>query len=149
MDKTITLTFADIIQKATMLSAFEAKQSVNTDGESHFNDVRIYDKDHTAIKAYITEGAKLIEANLATAFTINSTTEEDTITWLFTDIDTRRTTLTPDKFTEALVAYTLARWLENKIPNTAQAYVAMYKDLADAAVKTAKTKRKPQRPQQA
>lgn len=157
MDTTVNLVFEDITKRATMLSAFEAKQAINADGESMFGDVRIYSKDHEAITAYIQEGAKLLEAKLATAFTIDATDDADPSTtpptpptmiiWTFTDLDTRRTALSADKFTEAIVAYTLCRWLENKIPNTAKAYVAMFQDLSDAAVKTAKTKSKPKRPQ--
>ena len=144
----ITLAYSDILQRATMLSAFEAKQAINAEGESMFSDVRIYEKDHSALIAYIKEGAKLLESKLATAFTIDSTASTTAITWAFTDnIDTRRVNITADKFTEAIVAYTLARWLENKIPNTAKSYVAMFQDLSDAAVKTAKTKSKPKRPQ--
>jgi len=148
MDKTVTLVFATITERAAMLSAFEAKQAVNTNGESMFSDVRIYSKDNEAIKTYIIEGAKLLEARLASSFTIDSTTGENGITWTFTDLDTRRTELKADKFQEALVCYILTRWLENKIPNTAQAYNAMFKDLSEAAVKITKTKRKPQRPQE-
>lgn len=153
----ITLAYSDILQRATMLSAFEAKQAINAEGESMFQDVRIYEKDWSALNVYIREGAKLLEAKLATAFTIDSTDDADPTTtpptpatkiiWTFTDLDTRRTALSADKFTEAIVAYTLARWLENKIPNTAKSYVAMFQDLSDAAVKTAKTKSKPKRPQ--
>jgi hypothetical protein len=158
MDKTVQLVFADITERATMLSAFEAKQAINTNGESMFSDVRIYDKDHDAINTYIREGAKLLEAQLASTFTVDATDDADPTTtpptpatmivWTFTDIDTRRTTLNADKFKEAIVCYVLSRWLENKIQNTAQAYTAMFKDLSDAAIKITKTKRKPARPQE-
>lgn len=156
MDKTINLTYSSIIERATMLSAFEAKQAINSNGESMFGDVRIYSKDHDAIKTYIREGAKLLEARLASTFTIDATDNADPTTtpptpatmivWTFTNIDTRRTTLNADKFTEAIVCYSLSRWLENKIPNTSKAYSAMFNDLADAAIKITKTKRKPSRP---
>lgn len=146
MDKTINLIYSSIIERATMLSAFEAKQAINANGESMFGDVRIYAKDHDAIKTYIREGAKLLEARLASVFTIDQTESSTQITWTFTDIDSRRTELKADKFTEAIVCYSLSRWLENKIPNTSKAYSAMFQDLADAAIKITKTKRKPSRP---
>ena len=152
MNKTATFDFAAIIKRAAMLSAFEAKQAVNTNGESMFADVRIYSKDNEAITAYIREGAEMLEAMLATTFTIDvtddatPTTPATKITWTFTDLDPRRTDINADKFTEAIVCYTLSRWLDNKIPKTAQAYTAMFKDLSEAAVKITKTKKKPQRP---
>jgi hypothetical protein len=158
MNTTIQFEYTPIIERATMLSAFEAKQAVNTNGESMFEDVRITEKDAPALKAYIDEGAKLLEAQLASSFTIDSTDDSDPtatpptpatkIIWTFTDIDTRRATLDAAKFTEAIVCFTLSRWCENKIQGTAQSYAAMFKDLAAAAVKIAKTKRKPQRPQE-
>lgn len=142
----ITITFDSIIKRAEMLSAFEAKQSVGANGESMFSNVRIYEKDYGAIKTYIKEAASIIEAMLAATFAIDASETALGIVWRIADTTSRRTAMTADKFTEAIVCHVLNRWMENKMPKAAESYAAMFKDMADAAVRVTKTKRKPARP---
>lgn len=161
MDITITLPYNDIISRATMLSAFEAKEAVAPDGSKNFSDVRITAKEHTALQNYIQEGASIIEARLAKNFhitssittTINNGITTDTgLQWVLHDETTRRDNGNSDgtlirSVKEALVCFTLARWFENKLEKTAKTYSGMFADLSDSACRIIITKRKPSRPQ--
>ena len=155
-DITITLPYNDIITRATMLSAFEAREAVAPDGSKNFSGVRITEKDHTALKAYIKEGASIIEARLAKNFDIISTitTSSDIETglqWVLRDETSRRaddsSTSLIRALIEALVCFTLSRWFENKLEGTAKSYSGMFADLSDSACRIIITKRKPSRPQ--
>lgn len=150
MDRQFNIAYSDIIDRCTKLSAFEAKEAVASDGSSNFTAVRITEKDHTAIIAYIEEGAHIVEARLSNIFSLNSEYGETGAVWTIMDDTRRRNAGAAGGFVkstkEALAAFTLSRWLEEKKPETAKIYANMFKDLADAAVRIIATKTKPQRP---
>ena len=68
MATSLIIEYSRIIQRATMLSAFEAKMAFNTTGDRMFSDVRITAKDESAIKAYIQEGMNILISMLSRAF---------------------------------------------------------------------------------
>lgn len=146
MATSLIIEYSRIIQRATMLSAFEAKMAFNTTGDRMFSDVRITAKDESAVKAYIQEGMNILISMLSRAFDITKTDTSTTSIWSIEGEDDNRLNISSTQFDEALASFALSRWLDNKLPQRAQAYASIFKDLSESSIKMSLKKRKPKRP---
>ena len=128
----IQITFKDIIDRCTLISAFDARESITGSGESNYKQMRITTQENELLKTYIGQGANFIESKLTGILGV-ATTATDSISFnlLSTDRSAGENTI-KRSISETIVAYTLQRWYEDKSPDKSKAYNALFTDMLEA-----------------
>ena len=128
----IEIKFTDIIGRCTLISAFDARESITGSGESNYKQMRITTQEDELLKTYIGQGANFIESKLTGILGV-ATTATDSISFnlMSTDRGAGESTI-KRSISETIVAYTLQRWYEDKSPDKSKAYNALFTDMLEA-----------------
>lgn len=145
----ITFKYNDIINRCEMLSAFEAKDKFDANGESRFLEIHINEVDKQLIQQYIIQARGILEERIGRM--INSV---DDIAETDTDGPGFKWTINPNTrwksnstfishVTEAIVAYAMACWLKGRLDDRVAFYETLHTNTLAMAVKNIFTKQAP------
>ena len=146
----ITIDFQDTLERCIMESTFigrAAEQQASdelraTNDENSFSRhyigrfdmVRIRSADYPLIMTYIREGAHKIEAAWKWAMTADGHYTENTLIWTFRDSNNLQDNTSDSEhwlaglIIDLLTAYALWRWLNDKLPASAETYIQRYEN---------------------
>lgn len=147
----IIVSYSPSVERCKMLSAYEAREAVDANGERKYDSVRITDDEQSVILTYIKQSAELLESMLTSALLSEGDyTSDEQVTWEMSEDVARRKGGNNESLIkscqDAFAVFAMSKWLENKLPEQSQAYLRMWGDLSTAAVRIARQKRKPSRP---
>lgn len=130
----MTINYSDIFEKAQMFSSFEGGRLYDGNGETLFPVVNITDQDSDLISEYSKQAVNQIASTLR--FAIDSTTITDSVYTLTFVTDTALNTNrnTTQHIQEAIVAYVMEKWLENKSPERSASYKQIFTDMLGTLV---------------
>ena len=144
--------YSKIIAGCKMLSAYDGKHGVGTDGQTLYKKVALTDSENDLIKNYVREGWKLIESRIATSLDVESSFGTTGIT-VYIDSDAERaaggtsginSSSLLGSVEETLQTFAMYRWLEDKNPTRSQNYYNMFNLMLGSTAKIALSKKKPE-----
>jgi ketosteroid isomerase-like protein len=133
----ITIEANTIYDKAVEFASFEAGRGVQDD--AMYPTLMINSRDKAFIQSYGEQAMGLIGGSLKFCIEEYDLTESGDYAFSFRpdctlSIKEKRT---ERYLTEAMTAYVMSRWLDNKLPERAKAYAQMYADMASILVNSA------------
>lgn len=126
----VTITYASIIDRCKMLSAFEGGEATAGDGQSRFPDIIITRQDEPLVKSYIDQAVQQTYNKLEKIIASTSSALTDALSWTL-----RSDTLWPEAksgrqldrhIEETIVAWTMQCWLDYKHSERSKFYGEMF-----------------------
>lgn len=145
----ITIKYNDIINRCEMLSAFEAKDKFDANGQSRFLEIHINEVDKQLIQQYITQARGILEERIGRMIDsvddiAASTTDGPGFKWTINpDMRWKSNNTFTRHVTETIVAYAMACWLKGRLDDRVAFYESLHANTLALAVKNIFTKQAP------
>lgn len=139
----MNIKYEDIYAKCRDLSSVEGRRIVNAEGESLYDIVHLTEQDKPIVNTMADEAASVVQAAMRYAITdIVYDAEGGTITFVEGNVLNKKSNA--DKLMmEAISAYVMMRWLDDKSRERSDAYKLIYENMLAAYVRTAYSKQAP------
>lgn len=133
----ITIKADTIYDKAVEFASFEAGRGVQDD--AMYPTLMINSRDREFIQSYAEHAMQLLGGALKFCIDEYDTADNGDYTFSFRSDCTLgiKEKRTEKHLTEAMTAYVMSRWLDNKLPERAKAYAQMYADMTSLLVNSA------------
>lgn len=141
---TYGFSYNDAIDRCVMLSSFEGRDYTGDSGDSLFLKVKITEQDKPLIRTYLGQAARMLEDGMSRIITA-ATYDDDGFSW---EVRTEETRWNVNKkldenLGEALVGYSMMRWLSDRKPDRIGIYKNLWEDMSVMCVKNMYRKNSP------
>lgn len=141
----------DLINRCEQLSSFESEGKVDEAGQSRYLEIHINEVDKLLVRQYIEQARNILEERLSKMIESvedNAGKENDKdapgFTWhIRTDTRWKESTTFGRHIKEAIVAYAMSSWLNDKLPNRVAFYDSVFAASTEMAVKNVFKKQSP------
>ena len=147
----IRFEYEDLINRCEQLSSFESEGKVDAAGRSRYLEIHINEVDKLLVQQYIEQARNILEERLSKMIQSvedDAGKEEDKgipgFTWhIRTDTRWKESTTFGRHIKEAIVAYAMSSWLNDKLPNRVAFYDSLFTASTEMAVKNIFKKQSP------
>ena len=144
MRVTRRIEWQNVAKRAMKLSAYDARDAVDANGETQFVSNRMTDSDLPAVEEWTREAAHILESRMAPVLTCDGEYDEVGVTWsVIHDCKGNGFVKSAE---EALAAWVLSQWFANRQTAMSERYAGVWANMSLAAVKLLKVRKRPVRP---
>lgn len=120
-----------VIERCKMLSSFEGREYVSQSGESMYLTVKITEQDVPLLLGYAARAAKSLQERMSRMI-VSATYSEEGFKWNIRSRETRWNinTALDRNIEEAIVAYSMASWMEGRKDDKVPMYRQMWEDIS-------------------
>lgn len=119
--------YSGVVARCKMLSSFEGRDYVGDSGDSLYLRVKLTDQEDPLLIGYLDEAARRMEERVSRMVLASEYTDTG-FTWTLRTEETRwNVNRDLDRhISEALAAYAMARWLEDRKPSRVEMYRSLW-----------------------
>lgn len=136
--------YEDLLARCEQLSSFESRGKKNDAGQSIYLDIHINEVDKILIRQYIDQARSLLEERMERMIDGVTEMSDKLFIWnIRPDARWKPTSTFHRHVEEALVSYSMAEWLRDKLVERSKFYESLFTASTEMAAKNVFTKQSP------